>query len=120
MQSFSSKIWTRVTVSISYDDNDYTTGASCCTFILPFIVTDIALRENKITKVLTFKTTRVGVLCFPLCGWWQLAMNNKAVTVAYATKSPPRLNADHQSKRAPSAWLFDQWEEEYSYFVLEW
>ena len=28
MQSFSSKIWTRVTVSISYDDNHYTTGTS--------------------------------------------------------------------------------------------
>ena len=26
MQSVSSKIWTRVAVSISYDDNDYTTG----------------------------------------------------------------------------------------------
>ena len=28
MQSVSSKIWTRVAVSISYDDNRYTTGAS--------------------------------------------------------------------------------------------
>ena len=28
MQSVSSRIWTRVTVSISYDDNDYTTGIS--------------------------------------------------------------------------------------------
>ena len=28
MQSVSSKIWTRVAVSISYDDNDYTTGTS--------------------------------------------------------------------------------------------
>ena len=28
MQSVSSRIWTRVTVSISYDDNDYTTGTS--------------------------------------------------------------------------------------------
>ena len=28
MQSFSSRIWTRVAVSISYDDNDYTTGKS--------------------------------------------------------------------------------------------
>ena len=28
MQSFSSRIWTRVTVSISYDDNHYTTGTS--------------------------------------------------------------------------------------------
>ena len=26
MQSVSSRIWTRVAVSISYDDNDYTTG----------------------------------------------------------------------------------------------
>ena len=28
MQSVSSRIWTRVTVSISYDNNDYTTGTS--------------------------------------------------------------------------------------------
>ena len=28
MQSISSWIWTRVAVSISYDDNDYTTGTS--------------------------------------------------------------------------------------------
>ena len=28
MQSVSSKIWTRITVSISYDDNHYTTGTS--------------------------------------------------------------------------------------------
>ena len=27
MQSVSSRIWTRVTVSNSYDDNDYTTGS---------------------------------------------------------------------------------------------
>ena len=26
MQSVSSRIWTRVAVSISYDDNDYTMG----------------------------------------------------------------------------------------------
>ena len=28
MQSVSTRIWTRVTMSISYDDNQYTTGAS--------------------------------------------------------------------------------------------
>ena len=28
MQSVSSRIWTRVVVSISYDDNHYTTGTS--------------------------------------------------------------------------------------------
>ena len=40
MQSFSSRIWTRVAVSISYDDNDYTTG----TF---FLVT----AENAVLKL---------------------------------------------------------------------
>ena len=29
MQTFSSRIWTRVAMSISYDDNHYTTGTSC-------------------------------------------------------------------------------------------
>ena len=28
MQSVSSRLWTRVAVSISYDDNNYTTGTS--------------------------------------------------------------------------------------------
>ena len=28
MQSVSSRVWTRVAVSISYDDNDYTMGTS--------------------------------------------------------------------------------------------
>ena len=28
MQSVSSSIWTRVAVSISYDDNNYTTGTN--------------------------------------------------------------------------------------------
>ena len=32
MQSVSSRIWTRVAVSISYDDNDYTTGTSIKSF----------------------------------------------------------------------------------------
>ena len=46
MQSFSSRIWTRVAVSISYDDNHYITGTSisyvvnavisCCTFFALF------------------------------------------------------------------------------------
>ena len=33
MQSVSSRIWTRVTVSISYDDNNYTTGTSVKIYI---------------------------------------------------------------------------------------
>ena len=34
MQSVSSRIWTRVAVFISYDDNNYTTGTSCKLFIV--------------------------------------------------------------------------------------
>ena len=33
MQSVSSRIWTRVAVSNSYDDNDYTTGTSLAVMI---------------------------------------------------------------------------------------
>ena len=37
MQSVSSRIWTRVSMSISYDDNHYTTGTSLALFIaIPF------------------------------------------------------------------------------------
>ena len=32
MQSVSSRIWTRVAVSIFYDENDYTTGTSITNF----------------------------------------------------------------------------------------
>ena len=35
MQSVSSRIWTRVTVSNSYDDNHYTTGTSLLSFLWP-------------------------------------------------------------------------------------
>ena len=35
MQSVSSRIWTRVAVSISYDDNHYTTGTSIFYVIIP-------------------------------------------------------------------------------------
>ena len=34
MQSVSSRIWTRVTVSISYDDNHYATGTSLMIFFM--------------------------------------------------------------------------------------
>ena len=37
MQLVSSRIWTRVAMSISYDDNHYTTGTSTnCSFIANF------------------------------------------------------------------------------------
>ena len=34
MQSISSSIWTRVAVSISYDENHYTTGTSLNTLLI--------------------------------------------------------------------------------------
>ena len=34
MQSVRSRIWTHVAVSISYDDNDYTTGTSLIVFMM--------------------------------------------------------------------------------------
>ena len=46
MQSVSYRIWTRVTVSISYDDNNYTTGTS--SFGLP---------STKLTNFTTYLLT---------------------------------------------------------------
>ena len=38
MQSVSSRIWTHVAVSISYDDNDYTTGTSNTLYVYTYII----------------------------------------------------------------------------------
>ena len=38
MQSISSRIWTRVAVSISHDDNHYTTGTSSIGVLLEFVL----------------------------------------------------------------------------------
>ena len=40
MQSVTSRIWTRVAVSISYDDNDYTTGTSFLRWEVLFFAVD--------------------------------------------------------------------------------
>ena len=42
MQSVSSRIWTRIVVSISYDDNHYTTGTSKLKYLyVPFLIIPI-------------------------------------------------------------------------------
>ena len=46
MQSVSARIWTRVAVSISYDDNHYTTGTSF--FYTSFTSQSVVCRESKI------------------------------------------------------------------------
>ena len=45
MQSVSSRIWTRVAVSISCDDNHYTTGTSMYMYIetILFFITEFAV-----------------------------------------------------------------------------
>ena len=45
MQSVSSRIWTRVSVSISYDDNNYTTGTS--TYLIYMYKKDLALNNQQ-------------------------------------------------------------------------
>ena len=62
MQSVTSRIWTRVAVSISYDDNDYTTGCDEKSFDLVFTsyknanhlcIISIRLKQEKILPYLT-------------------------------------------------------------------
>ena len=53
MQSVSCMIWTRVAVSISYDDNDYTTGTSAATFLKKwnaFMGTDAIFSSKKVLE----------------------------------------------------------------------
>ena len=58
MQSVSSRIWTRVAVSISYDDNHYTTGTS--TFddthykMVPSINVIFRIPLNKLDKIVLY------------------------------------------------------------------
>ena len=59
MQSASSRIWTRVTVSISYDDNHHTTGSSIET--IEFSVNNSALARLKLVLLskYLFKITHI-------------------------------------------------------------
>ena len=54
MQSVSSRIWTRVAVSISYDDNHYTTAHTYALIVKVIIVifSDI-LKEKKLISWMT-------------------------------------------------------------------
>ena len=50
MQSFSSRIWTRVAVSISYDDNHYTTGTSNSRWIQFADSIDDVVMDNSVAR----------------------------------------------------------------------
>ena len=61
MQSVSSRIWTRVAVSISYDDNDYTTGTSSVVYVRQTFSGSCLLRKYSKTN------DWIGIL-----GWFRL------------------------------------------------
>ena len=61
MQSVSSRIWTRVAVSISYDDNHYTTDTSIKTIVIKLnviVVTNLYLLSVGIQLFFTFLIVR--------------------------------------------------------------
>ena len=62
MQSVSSRIWTRVAVSISYDDNHYTTGTSK----LPY---------GK-APVLLLNANNSLIICLHIVKWFQVLLFN--------------------------------------------
>ena len=61
MQSVSSRIWTRVAVFISYDDNDYTTGTSNKYWY--------AIKTNQRVCFLSLKHTLRIFYRYPLKSW---------------------------------------------------
>ena len=95
MQPFSSRIWTRVTVSISYDDNNYTTGTSTLFFsLLPACHGAYLTRQKKFLPFLDFlllffslsSTTSIHsyfflyrqlIWCFPLFAYLRLCFSDE-------------------------------------------
>ena len=61
MQSVSSRIWTRVAVSISYDDNDYTTGTSIMEWRPPLHLNVVAIEKG------AFRSPSIRVANFTYC-----------------------------------------------------
>ena len=61
MQSVSSRIWTRITVSISYDDNHYTTGIS--NDINPTVHIQMHIQIQIRVKTGKYKWVETGGLC---------------------------------------------------------
>ena len=62
MQSVSSRIWTRVAVSISYDDNNYTTGTtakSCLYIYIKYMICQQILLIWYLNKLI-FSHSKIG------------------------------------------------------------
>ena len=65
MQSISSRIWTRVIVSISYDDNHYTRGTSKTFYYLWVKRFFDIRREIYILSILAFPSAPTPITCAP-------------------------------------------------------
>ena len=68
MQSVSSRIWTRVAMSISYDDNDYTTGTSnkCISMMHHNIQAVVQVNGKRLWKFMIEWSVRQGCPLYPL------------------------------------------------------
>ena len=72
MQSVSSRIWTRVAVSISYDDNHYTiTGTKAI-----LLITFIQYHWSKLPLLWSRKAISYGYLVWP---WWLFCISSQPI-----------------------------------------
>ena len=70
MQSVSSRIWTRVAVSISYDDNDYTTGTS------KYIIHDNLSLVGRSPRGSNFEVSKFKLQSFNCVHFWMNTLMN--------------------------------------------
>ena len=76
MQSVSSRIWTRVAVSISYDDNYYTTGTSMYVYIVLYVLYGNATLSTELLLVLYLTLIfYLKLLCLNLLNFISLAQD---------------------------------------------
>ena len=93
MQSFSSRTWTRVAVSISYDDNHYTTGTSFWLIPLERLWTPLYPLSNRFDSITAVKLQRclwnkithegwyfIIFMCVCMCVYVSVCINYKKYT----------------------------------------
>ena len=87
MQSVSSRIWTRVAVSISYDDNHYTTGTSsnvkviCLHLVIELLLLCFYIASLWLRRFLWGDRRREVLAPSSLCVWSQMPWRSLQITV---------------------------------------
>ena len=124
MQSVSSRIWTRVTVSISYDDINYTTGTSYRTRIL--LAMDWALKtRNDIDRFYVSRKEGRGRVNFENCvnetnqGLEEYTKKSKESLIAAATCDGNINRINFRKSRKTSKTRKQKWEEKTSVRILQ-